>query len=303
MKVLVTGGAGLVGMALRRILPEHGHTVIATDVTDFGRPDPELLHLPLADASGHERLIAEHGVAAIVHGGGVSGPMMLRDEPARIVDINVASTVALLDIARRRGLHRVLLLSSHVVYGDVGRALIHEDRPLHPTTTYAASKVAGEALVESFAAQWGVSAASLRLTRVYGPYRRANCFLRQAVLDAAAGRVTTIPCDPTYPYHFVSVDDVAGAVVAALAAPRLAHPAYNVASGEVLTMPQVRDAALAAIPGARIELVPGIDDAPELQTDFSLDRLRDDTGWTPAWPLQRGLADYAARYALDRTIA
>jgi nucleoside-diphosphate-sugar epimerase len=302
VKVLVTGGAGLVGMALRRVLPEHGHAVVATDITSFGRPDPDLVLLPLEDNSGHERLVVEHAVDTIIHSGGISGPMMLRDEPGRIVDINVGSTVALLDVARRHRLQRFLLMSSHVVYGDVGPALIDEDRPLHPTTTYAASKVAGEALVESFSRQWGLSAASLRLTRVYGPYRRANCFLRQTLIDAAAGETTTIPSDPAFPYHFVSVEDVAGAAAACLAAPELRHTTYNVTSGEVLTMPQVRDIAERAVPGARITLVPGRDDAPELQTEFTMGRLADDAGWTPAWPLARGLADYAARYAADGTI-
>jgi len=302
MKVLVTGGAGMIGMALRRLLPRHGHEVFATDLTDFGRDDPHLLLMPLSDHNGHERLVAENGIEAIVHGGGISGPMMIRDDPAQIVDINVASTVALLDIARRHGLRRFLLLSSHVVYGDVGPDLIEEDRGLHPATTYAASKVAGEALVESFGRQWGLSAASLRLTRVYGPYRRANCFLRQMLIDTAAGATTTIPCDPDYLYHFVAADDVAGAVLACLEADELRYSAYNVTSGEVLTMSQVRAIALEALPGARIELVAGVDDAPEGQTDFSLARLLADTGWRPALPLKQGMADYAARFAADPEI-
>ena len=49
MNVLVTGGAGLIGMALRAGLAARGHAVTAIDVTDFGRGDAELKIVGLDD--------------------------------------------------------------------------------------------------------------------------------------------------------------------------------------------------------------------------------------------------------------
>jgi UDP-glucuronate 4-epimerase len=190
-----------------------------------------------------------------------------------------------------------------VVYGNTGPDAIREDRSLSPGTTYAASKVAGEALVDSFRREWGLSAASLRLTRVYGPYRRANCFLRQALIDHAEGRTTIIPCDPEFGYHYLYVGDVVDAVAATLAAPVLRHAAYNVTSSEVLTMPQVAETISQILPLARIELVPGCDDAPEEQRDFALGRITADTDWQPNYPLARGFQDYMVRFTGDRHIA
>lgn len=299
MNILVTGGAGLVGMALRRHLSAAGHEVLATDITDFSRQDPDLVLADLGDHARLEQLVIEGQVQAIVHSGGISGPLMQRDFPRDVVRINVDSTASLLDLARRHGIGRFLLMSSHVVYGHSDKAIISEEDAVHPGTTYAASKVAGEALVESFAREFGVSAAALRLTRVYGPHRRANCYLRQAFEDSLAGRTTVIPCDPSFPYHFVSVEDVAGATLAALAVEDLAHAVYNVGSGEVLTMNEVRRIILDVVPNARIELVEGRDPAPEVQKDFSLQRLADDTGWRPRYPLATGLADYFQRAAAD----
>jgi UDP-glucuronate 4-epimerase len=299
MNILLTGGAGLVGMALRRHLSAAGHKVLATDITDFSRQDLDLMLADLGDHARLEQLVAEGQVQAIVHSGGISGPLMQRDFPRDVVRINVDSTAFLLDLARRHGIGRFLLMSSHVVYGHSDKAIISEEDAVHPGTTYAASKVAGEALVESFAREFGVSAAALRLTRVYGPHRRANCYLRQALEDSLAGRTTVIPCDPSFPYHFLSVEDVAGATLAALAAGDLAHAVYNVGSGEVLTMDEVRRIILDVVPNARIELVEGRDPAPEVQKDFSLQRLADDTGWRPRYPLATGLADYFQRAAAD----
>lgn len=303
MKVLVTGGAGLIGMALRQGLGHIGHEVIAIDITDFGRGDSGLAQLSLADHTGLEALVADHGIEAIVHGGGISGPVMQREHPMLVADVNIMATAALLDIARRHRLKRFILLSSHVVYGHVGAALIQEERAPHPTTTYAATKVAGEALVESFAREWGLSGASLRLTRVYGAYRRANCFLRQILLDNAAGKPTIVPCEPGYLYHYLYVDDVVGAVGACLAAQHLQHATYNLASGEALTMDAVVATVRDVLPSALVSLVDGRDDAPEVQTQFDLSQIAADTGWVPRFVLARGFADYALRFVNNPGIA
>ncbi|MDB5563290.1 MAG: NAD-dependent epimerase/dehydratase [Hyphomicrobiales bacterium] len=294
MRVLVTGGAGLIGLAARRILAAQGHEVTAVDITDFGRNDSRLILMPLSDYAGLERIITERGIEAIVHGGGISGPVMARDNPLLVIDVNITATAHLLDMARRHQLRRFILLSSHVVYGDVGPGTITEEFPLHPGTSYAASKIAGEALVESYSREFGFSAASLRLTRVYGPYRRDNCFLRSMILDAAAGKTTVIPCDPGYLFHYIHVDDVAEAIAASLSAPTLARRSYNITSGQVLTMPEVIGIARGALPEARVEMVLGVDDAPDIQIDFDLARAAADLGWRPRFALQRGFSAYLA---------
>lgn len=299
MKVLITGGAGLVGMALRRHLQAAGHSVLATDITDFSRHDPDLVLADLDDYARLEQMVVEGKVEAIVHSGGISGPLMQRESPRSVVRINVDSTAFLLDLARRQGIGRFLLMSSHVIYGHSDQPVISEEDAVHPGTTYAASKVAGEALVEAFSREFGVSASALRLTRVYGPHRRANCYLRQAIEDSFVDKTTIIPCDPTFPYHFLSVEDVAGATLAALAADKLDHATYNVGSGEVLTMDAVRRTILAVVPSARIELVEGRDPAPEVQNNFSLQRLAEDAGWRPQYPLAAGFADYYRRALVD----
>lgn len=56
MNVLVTGGAGLIGMALRKALAARGHAVTAIDITDFGRGDADLKFLGLEDRAGLEGL-------------------------------------------------------------------------------------------------------------------------------------------------------------------------------------------------------------------------------------------------------
>src|SRR6266850_931237 len=191
--------------------------------------------------------------------------------------------------SRGHGLGRFVFCSSVSVYFIVDKTAITEDTPLRPTSVYGASKVAGEQLVQAFTAEYGLSGVSLRIGRVYGPYRRGNCHLATLIRDAAAGETTEIPCDPEFLYHYVYVDDVVEAQITALTVDEFSFSAYNVGSGEALTMPQIAEIARAAIPGANPTLVAGADDVPDVQTAFDVSRIAADLAWRPRFDLASGL--------------
>ena len=292
MNVLLIGAAGLVGMALRPALAARGHLVTAIDITRFGRSDPELRLVPLDDAAALDALVREAGIEAVVHCGAISGPMLARGEPLRIVAANIDATAMLLDLARRHAMRRFVFCSSISVYGDVGEATITEATPLRPTSVYGATKVACEQLIRGFAAEYGLDGVSLRIARVYGPYRRANCHIDAMIRDAARGAETELPDDATFVYHYVYVDDVADALVALLEAPRLPDREYNVGSGQALTMPEIVRIAADTLPGMRARLVPGSDDVPDRQTRFDIAAIARDHGWRPRHDLRSGIAAY-----------
>jgi UDP-glucuronate 4-epimerase len=292
MNILLTGAAGLIGMALSPTLLARGHQVVRIDITDFGRDDRDLCLLSLNDRGALDRLIRDHELDAIIHCGAISGPMLAKGEPLKLVTANIDATALLLDLARVHAMRRFVFCSSISVYGDVGAAAITEATPLRPTSVYGASKVACEQLIQGFAAEYGVDGVSLRIGRVYGPYRRANCYLGALIRDAASGRETEIPCDPAFIYHYVYVDDVAGAIIAALDAPRLVHREYNVGSGEALTMPHIVQAVADVVPGLRARLTPGKDDVPDRQTAFETALIGQDLGWGPRFDVRRGMTAY-----------
>lgn len=301
MNVLVTGGAGLIGMALRAGLAARGHAVTAIDVTDFGRGDAALHIVGLDDRSELEALIAANRVEAIIHCGAISGPMMAKGQPLLMVAVNIDGSAMLLDLARAHTMRRFVFCSSISVYGDVGAATITESTPLRPTSVYGATKVACEQLIQGFAVEYGLEGVSLRIGRVYGPYRRANCYLGAMIRDAAAGRVTEIPCDSQFVYHYVHVDDVAEALIAALEAKTLPAREYNVGSGQALTMPEIAAIAAEAVPAVKVALVAGADDVPDVQTAFDVSRIARDLSWRPQRDLAKGLQSY--RQAIEAGLA
>lgn len=292
MNVLVTGGAGLIGMAVRERLAADGHGVVAVDVTDFGRNDQALVQLQLDDVARLEALVEQNGIDAIVHCGAISGPMMARGQPMLLVDVNIRNTALLLDLAQRRNMRRFIFCSSISVYGDVGDGVIVEDTPLHPSSVYGATKVASESLVEAFATEYGVEGVSFRIARVYGPYRRANCHINNIIRDVEAGQETEIPCEPGFTYHYVHVDDVADAIMAGLTAEVLPSRAYNVGGGTALTMAEIAEQARAALPGAQISLVAGADDVPDVQKIFDIGKIERELGWRPKHDIASGILSY-----------
>jgi UDP-glucuronate 4-epimerase len=295
MNILVTGASGLIGMALREQLSGGSDRVIATDATNYGREDAKLTVARLEDRSAMEKLIRQGAISHIAHCGAISGPMMARDNPMAIVESNIVGTATLLDIARRAAVKRFVFCSSISVYGDVGPGIITEDTPLRPTSLYGASKVAGEQLVRGFATESGFEGVSLRLARVYGPYRRADCHLGRLIRDVRAGRQTTIPSDPNFLYHYIYVDDVVDAIMLALTAPRLPQYEYNVGPEEVLTMPEVVARARKAIPGIAVSLVPGADEISDRQERIAISKIAADLKWKPRRDLVSGIANYAKR--------
>jgi UDP-glucose 4-epimerase len=91
------------------------------------------------------------------------------------------------------------------------------------------------------------------------------------------------------------VKDCARAVALLQLAPRLSHRTYNVASGQIVTNREVAAAVRRVVPDARIELPEGRSPAasgPGICLDIS--RLRQDTGYEPAYDTQSAVADYLA---------
>lgn len=300
MNILLTGAAGLIGMALRDLLRARGDHVVSIDVTRFGRHDPDVRLLPLDDRPALDALVRAEAIEAIVHCGAISGPMLARGQPLAVVSVNIDATALLLDLARVHGMRRFVFCSSISVYGDAGAETITEATPLVPTSVYGASKVACEQLIQGFAAEYGLDGVSLRIARVYGSYRRANCHLGAMIHDATAGRHTEIPCDPGFLYHYIYVDDVAGAIATVLDAPVLPRRLYNVGSGEALTMPQIVQAATGVLTSLQATLTPGADDVPDRQTAFDVTRIADDLGWRPRFPIAKGLLAYRDAVAQGR---
>ena len=293
--ILVTGAAGFIGARTIACLHGRGETVIATDAVSPRVPPPDgvrFYRADIRDAARHAEALAQ-GCARIVHCGGVSGPMLLGDNPAELLDINIRGTTQLLALASAFGVRRVVALSSVSAYGSTpaGMEIVLESAPLSASTFYGTSKAAGDLVLQTYRNRGLVEAVALRVGWVYGPGRVTDALI-QPIVRSATGEPYRVARGADHLLQFVHIDDLVSGIVAALDAPRLARPAYNINGAEQIRVGDMVEMIRARLPAIDTQIGPGLLDQTDVQGLMALDAAKDDLGWRPRVGFADGLAAY-----------
>lgn len=234
--ILVTGGTGLIGRSLLPVLVDRGR-VWATARSARESRVPGVRWIP-HDLAGPElpRDLPER-IDTVVHLAQSPRFREFPDHARDIFGVNVASTVALLDWARRAGARRFIYASSGGIYGH-GEREFRENDPIHATRPlgfYLASKQCGELLVESYAEQFTV--VILRFFFVYGRGQRPSMLIPRLVRSVVEGRPVLLQGGDGLRLNPTHVSDAVRAITAALELEE-SHK-INVAGPEVLTLREV----------------------------------------------------------------
>lgn len=291
--VLVTGAAGLVGGAVARRLLSEGARVAGTDMQNTEGLDCPFFTADLADARRLQAILREHPVEAIVHCGGVSGSMLFVDNPLAIVQANVLGTVNVLEVARTSGIRRLVFCSSASVYGATPPDPVVEEAALHPLSVYGASKIAGEALLEAYAAQWSLDAVALRIFQVYGPGRTTECQIRSMLMGGLLKQSVRLRFAPETMRQYVFIDDVVTAVVRALEAQVYPRRSYNVCGDTSLSLTQIAALVAQVVPGVDIRFEPTRSSPANARGSVDIAAATRDLGFVPKVSLQDGINRYA----------
>jgi len=294
--VLVTGGAGFIGSHLSRLLVERGDRVRILDDLSIGTlayaPDVprELVRAPLADAEAVRAAV--DGADAVVHLAARAGIADSVTDPLGTFAVNVDQTLRLLDAARRAGVRRFVFASSNAAVGDQ-EPLADESALPHPASPYGASKLAGEAYGQAYAATYGLPACALRFSNAYGPCSLHKQSVVAAWLKAARrGDALTIHGDGEQTRDFVYAGDLAAAIVAALDArdTAVAGEVFQVGTGLETTLNTLAT-TLASVLERPIEIRHGPDRAGDVRRSVSrVDKADRVLGYRAAVPLADGLA-------------
>jgi nucleoside-diphosphate-sugar epimerase len=247
---LVTGASGFLGHAVMKLLVQNGHRAIGLD------PRPSATTQVLDDLSDRETLKAllrrEH-VTHIIHAGGVSGPMVMADDPVGIIAINVVGSINLLRAAMETGVKTFIYCSSVSALGNFyENEPVGEDYPLSPTSPYSASKAAMDMVVRGLWGKVPLDLCSLRFTVIYGPGRQTVFTVEKIVGAALAGKVARI--EPMTDWPYIYIDDAAEAAVSACFAKGRKQLSYFIAHPEKVTPGDIAAAAAAAGKPVRLEI-------------------------------------------------
>ena len=290
--ILISGACGLVGHPLSQLLTRRGERVIGLDPADPPAPVGGMTHVKQGFGNFNMllSLLKEHNVGKIVHAGGISGPMLSKDDPHHINRVNLVSTIDLAEAARQNGIERFVYCSSGSAYGVTPESLVTEDTPLRPTSVYGATKAASDLVLMAYRDEYDLDVIGLRYSSVYGPRRTTDCAIRKMIEDAMAKRPTKLDWGAGEFWPFVFVTDIVTATAAALDAPKTPQYAYNVAGPDMPAVQRIAELVYEAFPNADIEL--GSNPRHDKRGRFDLSAAARDLTWTPEWDIERGVPDY-----------
>lgn len=185
MKILVTGSSGTIGTRLCERLLEQRYEVTGAD-WEPNKWQPAIEKLTVRLDLRHEEELKKlpTGIDVVIHLAANARVYELVENPDRARD-NMLTTFNTLEWVHRNGVKHFVFASSREAYGNSGADRYSEDmvRVENCESPYTASKIAGEALVESYRRCYGMETVIVRFSNVYGMYddseRVVPLFIRQ----------------------------------------------------------------------------------------------------------------------------
>jgi len=302
MKALITGGAGFIGSHLAERLLQGGWQVVVLDDLSNGfehnvPSGAELVRASAGDSAVLDKVLP--GCSAIFHLAAVSSVIDSIERPLAVHDINLTTTLALIDGAAKHGVKRFVFSSSAAVYGDAGEAAISEDAPKNPLSHYAVQKLASECYCGVYHRLHGLETVCLRYFNVYGARQRPDSpytgVITKFLTAARAGNPLTIFGDGSQSRDFVHVQDVVAANFAAAshAASKVAGRSFNVGSGRSVSVAALASMIQGIFPSLPQPVHQEARAGEIMHSLADISRARREMGFNPEGSLQDFLSAYA----------
>ncbi len=242
-RALVTGGAGFIGAHLTARLVERGFEVVVVDDLSWGHAHKLTGLKGVQLIEGDIRKLPQLGklgeFSHVFHLAALISAYQSLEEPDQYFDANVNGLLRVLELCKASQKPRLVFASTSGIYGNSELALKSETDLPRPTTVYAATKLAGEHLLEMYRARLGFDDVALRFFNVYGPgqstkhpYANVTCRFSHA---AARGGTVQLFGDGSVTRDFIYIDDVVEAVLAVAFKPTK-HRIYNVGTGRAASI-------------------------------------------------------------------
>ncbi len=301
MRVLITGSSGQIGTNLALRLLADGHSVFGVDrrVNPWTDAFPTLLQdlaAPQREFRGGIGGAPYPPCDIVAHLAANAKVYDLVEQPHRALE-NINLTFNVLEYCRANGLP-IVFSSSREVYGDIRRYLTEEHRAdfSYTESPYSASKIAGEALIYSYARCYGVRYLVFRFSNVYGRYdtdiERMERVIPLFIRRLSRGEPVTVYGREKV-LDFTYVDDCVDGIVRGmqrLLAGEVVNRTINLAYGQgnsLVRLAELIGEALGVQPEIIVEPVKRPGEVTYYVADITL--ARELLGFTPRVPLEEGV--------------
>lgn len=313
MNVLITGGLGVNGAVTARLMVKEGlRPVLLDNRMDLAlmgdiKDQVDIVIADICDQAALEKTVDEFRISHIAHLAALM-PEPAEANPRLGVRVGVDGTINVLEVARAKGVKRVVYTSSKAVYGEITGEYapptckpVREDHPRRPADLYGSIKVCCEELGRYYRETYGIEFIALRFVSIYGPGKEARhgplSFYGQLIERARSGEKWRVPQGGDQLNDAVYVGDVARSVYLALKALAPKEWTFNIGTGKAWTPRDFLNAAGKLFPHHGIELGPGpsqLGRSKQSYCVFDISAAQRSLGYEPAFDVERGVRDYVA---------
>ncbi|MDR3368487.1 NAD-dependent epimerase [Rhodoferax sp.] len=251
MKILVTGAAGFIGMAVALRLLARGDEVIGLDnINDYydvslkenrlqqlaPHANFRFVRMDVAERVGMADLFKIERFDRVVHLAAQAGVRYSLQNPLAYIDSNLVGFANVLEGCRHNQVAHLVYASSSSVYGGNTKMPFSEhDSVDHPASLYAATKKANELMAHTYSHLYGLPTTGLRFFTVYGPWGRpdmAPILFTKAILE---GRSIDVFNHGQMQRDFTYIDDIVEGVLRTVDRIATPDPSYDSAQPDPAT--------------------------------------------------------------------
>ena len=307
--VMVTGADGFIGSHLTEELVRKGEKVKAfCYYNSFGKwgwldtlapeikNEIEVFMGDIRDPNGVRT--AMKGQEIVYHLAALIAIPFSYHSPDSYVDTNIKGTLNVLNAARDVGTSRLLVTSTSEVYGTAQYVPIDEHHPFQGQSPYSATKIGADRLAESFYRSFELPVTIVRPFNTYGPRQSGRAVIPTIITQLLSGakEIKLGSLTPTRDFNYVK--DTAAGFMAIADCQAAVGQEINIATGKEISIGDLANELIRQInPEAKIvceeeRLRPEKSEVNRLLGDAT--KLRQMTGWQPAYTFEQGLAETIA---------
>jgi dTDP-glucose 4,6-dehydratase len=308
-KVMVTGGAGFIGVNLVRMLLRE-------------RPEWEIVNYDLLTYAGNLRSLSdlEHHPRYQFVRGDVADPKVVAEamqgcwgvmhlaaeshvdrsilDASPFIRTNVTGTQVMLDVARQLGVERFLLVSTDEVYGSLkpDDHAFTEENQLRPNSPYSASKAGADLLARAYFKTYDFPVINTRCSNNYGPYQFPEKLIPLLIANAMKDKPIPVYGDGMQVRDWIFVDDHCRGLIDCLERGQIGE-VYNL--GGLYELPNLTliKTVLKALNKPE-SLITFVKDRPGHDRRYAMDctRIGRELGWKPAFDFEQAIEKTIAWY-------
>lgn len=304
MNILVTGGAGFIGNHLVRLLLNAGHErVVVLDALTYAGSITNIsdcltdarctfVHGNILDRGLLKSLLEQHSIDVVFHLAAETHVDRSITSALPFVETNVTGTLCVAEAIQTAAKHvRLIHVSTDEVYGSLAATEMpaDEDRPLNPTSPYAASKASADLLIQSFIATHQADAIITRCCNNYGPKQYPEKLIPLMITRAFQGLDLPVYGNGRQSREWIFVEDHCTALMEIMMA-GISGEIYNIGTGhEEENLCVV--SRIVQLTGANTNQVVHVSDRPAHDQRYALNcsKVKLLSGWEPKTGFEEGL--------------